>query len=146
VEAARPLELTRGATVTLTAKPAAGFVFAGWTGACTGKKAACSVTANTPLTIGAAFDRLALASTHKPKVAKVHGRYRVTVGYHSLYAGTLKLVAKRSSKVVGTRSGKIKAGTHAVVMTMPGKGRYVLTLTVKSKAGTHAIRWRVTIK
>ena len=136
------IQATHGQAMTLTAKAAAGFVFTGWTGACSGKKATCQVTVNTPLTIGATFERSALASTHAPAVSK----NRVTLSYRSLYAGTMKLVATRSGKTVGIRTGKVTVGTHKVVMTMPGKGRYVITLTVKSKAGTHAIRWRVTIK
>lgn len=136
------VQATHGQAMTLTAKAAPGYVFTGWTGACSGKKATCQVTVNTPLTIGAVFERPALASTHTPTVAG----NRVTLSYRSLFAGTMKLVATRSGKTVGLRTGKVTVGTHKVVMTMPGKGRYVVTLTVKSKAGAHSIRWRVTIK
>jgi uncharacterized repeat protein (TIGR02543 family) len=136
------VQATHGQAMTLTAKAAVGYVFAGWTGACSGKKATCEVTVNTPLTIGAAFERPALASTRAPKVVKDH----VTFSYRSLYSGTMKLVATMSGKAVGSRSAKVKVGAHTIAMNLPGKGRYVVTLTVKSKAGSHSIRWRVTIK
>jgi hypothetical protein len=36
-------EFTQKAKITLIARPAAGSVFKGWSGACTGKKTSCSV-------------------------------------------------------------------------------------------------------
>jgi hypothetical protein len=44
-----------GVTVTLTAAPAAGQSFAGWTGACSGSAPSCTVTMNGPKTVSAAF-------------------------------------------------------------------------------------------
>jgi M6 family metalloprotease-like protein len=46
---------TRGTPVTLTAEPAAGRVFAGWTGACTGT-GPCSITMDGPRAVGAGFE------------------------------------------------------------------------------------------
>lgn len=140
------LELTRGESVTLTAKPAKGSVLFGWTGACSGRKPTCKLTVNAPTTVGVAFVRPALASTHVPRVRKVGSRYRLTLYYHSLAAGTLRATAKRSGTTVAARSAKAKAGTHTLALTLPGKGRYVVTLSVRSTTGTHAIRWRLTIE
>lgn len=140
------LQLTRGQSVTLTAKAAKGSVLSGWTGACTGKKTTCELNVSGPLTVGVTFARPALASTHAPRVKKAGSRYHVTLYYRSIAAGTLKATATRSGKTVATRRAKAKAGSHTLALTVPGKGRYVVTLSVKSTAGTHAIRWRVTVK
>ena len=44
--------------VTLTATPAAGQSFAGWSGACTGAASSCAVTLNQARTVGARFDTI----------------------------------------------------------------------------------------
>lgn len=44
-----------GSTVQLTATPDAGQAFAGWTGACSGKAATCTVTMSGPLSVRASF-------------------------------------------------------------------------------------------
>ena len=45
----------RGSTVTLTAAPASGAIFLGWTGACSGTSPTCLVTMSTDRAVGAAF-------------------------------------------------------------------------------------------
>jgi len=45
----------RGSTVTLTAAPASGAIFLGWTGACSGSSRTCLVTMSTDREVGAAF-------------------------------------------------------------------------------------------
>ncbi|HEY3570968.1 MAG TPA: hypothetical protein VGP73_23760, partial [Thermoanaerobaculia bacterium] len=44
-----------GTAVTLTASPASGSVFTGWTGACSGTQATCNITVNGPVEVGAGF-------------------------------------------------------------------------------------------
>jgi hypothetical protein len=45
----------KGTTVTLTAGPASGNVFTGWTGACSGTQLTCTVTVSGPVQVGAGF-------------------------------------------------------------------------------------------
>jgi hypothetical protein len=47
-----------GTAVTLTAKAGSGSVFLGWTGACSGTQATCTVAANGPVEVGARFGTL----------------------------------------------------------------------------------------
>jgi len=50
------VQVTQGATITLEATPAAGFVFAGWTG-CTAAGATCTVTVDAATTVTATFSQ-----------------------------------------------------------------------------------------
>jgi hypothetical protein len=64
-----------GTAVTLTARPAAGSVFAGWTGACAGQTGAtCTVTMNEDLAAGATF-----AVITYPLTVRTYGTGRGTV-------------------------------------------------------------------
>jgi hypothetical protein len=45
----------KGTAVTLTASPASGSIFTGWTGACSGTQATCTITVNGPVQVGAGF-------------------------------------------------------------------------------------------
>ncbi|WP_239797185.1 InlB B-repeat-containing protein [Candidatus Nitrotoga arctica] len=54
---------TRGTNVTLTATPASGFIFSGWSGACSGTSATCSVAMNTPQSVTATFSPVATPGT-----------------------------------------------------------------------------------
>jgi uncharacterized repeat protein (TIGR02543 family) len=45
-------------SIILTAKPDAGYVFTGWTGACTGTQTTCTVTMDSNKTVGATYGRL----------------------------------------------------------------------------------------
>lgn len=50
-------DFAQGSTVTLSAVPLSGYVFAGWTGACSGM-GACSFSLNSPATVAASFGAL----------------------------------------------------------------------------------------
>jgi uncharacterized repeat protein (TIGR02543 family) len=60
--------VTSGTTISLTAAPATGFTFTGWSGACTGT-GACSVVVNAAKTATATFT--AVAPTHSLTISKV---------------------------------------------------------------------------
>jgi uncharacterized repeat protein (TIGR02543 family) len=57
-----------GSSVTLTATPAAGFVFSGWQGACTGT-GSCQVTMTAPMTVTAQFAAIGESRRFAPKRA-----------------------------------------------------------------------------
>lgn len=52
-----------GANVTLTATPASGSIFSGWSGACSGTNATCSVAMNKPQSVTATFSTIAAPGT-----------------------------------------------------------------------------------
>ena len=75
------VDLANGTTATLTATPAAGSVFAGWSGACTGT-GSCSLTLSAAVTVSAAFrDVQAPRATALPSSGRRGGlarlRYRL---------------------------------------------------------------------
>jgi uncharacterized repeat protein (TIGR02543 family) len=131
-----------GEAVTLSAKAAPGFVFAGWTGACSGKKTTCNVTLTSSATVGATFTGLVLAPRAKPKVTKTAHGYRVTLSFLAHEAGTATLGVTLSRKILPGAIVKVKPGNRKVIVTEAKTGRYVFTLTL----GTHSIRWRVTVR
>src|SRR5579864_100656 len=130
-----------GRKVTLTAKPAAGYVLSAWKDACTETKSTCDVTMSTAQTVSATFAQLVLAPLEAPAVAKTPGGWRVTLIFHTREAGTVIVTEKLGSKTVGTHTAGVKAGTRKVSLTVVQKGRYLFTLTL----GKHAIRWGATI-
>jgi|GEM_PF-545268 len=54
---------THGANVTLIATPASGSIFSGWSGACSGTNANCSIAMNTPQSVTASFSTVAAPGT-----------------------------------------------------------------------------------
>ncbi|HYD53858.1 MAG TPA: cellulase family glycosylhydrolase [Gemmatimonadaceae bacterium] len=59
-----------GTTVTLTARPATGSTFAGWSGACTGTSATCTVSMTAARTVNAAFNGSGGGTTYALTVTK----------------------------------------------------------------------------
>ncbi|MGL4650480.1 MAG: InlB B-repeat-containing protein, partial [Caldilineaceae bacterium] len=57
-----------GEQVTVRAQPAVGFVFAGWTGACTGSAVSCQFAVDGPSAVTASFVRQALPVSAAPAV------------------------------------------------------------------------------
>lgn len=132
-----------GQTVTLTALPAAGYAFGGWTGACSGKKKTCAVSMAIAKTVGATFVRLVLVATHRPTVVKTSAGFRVTLHFAAAGRGTLRFVAKRTTRTVATRTTKVAAGKGTLTFTVARPGRYVVTLTLTGALGRHAIAWQI---
>jgi uncharacterized repeat protein (TIGR02543 family) len=138
-------EFAIGQTVTLTAAPAAGYAFAGWSGACAGKKKSCTVSMTAAKTVDATFVRPVLVATARPTVVKTAAGFRVTLHFATTERGSLKLVAKRATRRVATRTAKITPGKRKLAFTVARAGRYAVTLTLTDATGRHTVAWRITV-
>jgi uncharacterized repeat protein (TIGR02543 family) len=135
-------EYGQGARATLVASaPAKGFVFAGWTGACTGKKTTCDVTMSAAEAVTAKFVHV-FASTKRPTV-KGH---RVTLSFSAGESGKLTIVETRAGKKLAVRHIRVKAAAGKAVFTVARSGRYVFTATLVSHSGKHAVHWAVRVQ
>ena len=101
------------ATITLTAKPAAGSTFTGWTGACSGK-GACAVTMSNARAVGATFA----------------GPVKVTVGKQH--------ITKGDGTITSTPSG-IDCGNTCIASYAPGTS---IVLTAKPVPGSTFTGWK----
>ena len=103
----------KGTAVTLTANPASGTVFAGWSGACAGTSPTCTVTVDGPVQVGAAF----------------LGQY------------TLSLSRSNSGTVTGAPSGndrRLDCGSNCSAKFTEGT---TVTLTATPAAGKQFLNW-----
>jgi hypothetical protein len=98
-----------GTALTLQAKASSGSSFAGWTGACVGKKT-CKLTVDQPL---AATAKFTLANCVVPKITgKTLAAARRTLKTHSCRAGKIGHVFSTRVKKGRVAQQKPKAGTH----------------------------------
>lgn len=135
-------QYTDGTKVTLTAKAAAGWAFSGWKGACAGTKATCTVSMVSALSTSATFTPLPLVLTHKPRVTKISGGYRLTIYYNARVSGTLKVLAVRGSTKVA-HSKHVAKGSGKLLVTLKRDGTYHVTLSLTAKHKTTKIRFVV---
>jgi uncharacterized repeat protein (TIGR02543 family) len=104
-----------GASAALTARPAAGQSFLGWSGACTGKKTTCAVKLTTAQSATATFSNslvktATLRSLGRPIVAKTSTGYRVTLRFVSTKGGTARVRGIRAGRAVATVAARVAAG------------------------------------
>jgi hypothetical protein len=115
-----------GTVVTLTAKPASGSVFTGWTGACAGANTTCTVTVNGHVDVGAVF---ALA----PTGGGGGGGGTTTASF------TLSIGRSGKGSVTSAPAG-IGCGTGGNCSSKFASGT-VVTLTAIPDAGFHFVNW-----
>jgi uncharacterized repeat protein (TIGR02543 family) len=104
-----------GATARLTARPAAGQAFLGWTGACSGKRTTCTVKLSEALAATATFTNrtprtTTLTSLGAPIVRKTTSGYRVTLRFQTTVGGTARVRAVRAGRMVTSVAAKVAAG------------------------------------
>jgi hypothetical protein len=116
----------QGTAVTLTATPAAGSRFAGWSGACTGT-GACAITTNANTTVTATFSLIpkpCVVPKVKGKTLKLAKR---SIRTHACTVGTIKHATSRTVKKNRVISQKPKPGKRlkhgAKVNLVVSKGR-----------------------
>lgn len=132
-----------GTALSLKATPARGYAFAGWTGACTGKKTTCVLLPHASVSVSATFRALPIAAgAKKPTAAKLRTGYRVTISFLVGEAGRLTVTTKPN---VAHLTKTVKVGANLARLTVKKRGRYVFTLSLRSKSGTHALRYTIKI-
>lgn len=107
---------TSGTSVTLTAAPAAGSTFAGWSGACTGTAKTCTVSVIAAVAATARFVPAA-ASTADPfrvKGGKIRTRVSVTGAGRVTFTGTLGRARRSTVVCTMTRTFKQRASAWMV--------------------------------
>jgi uncharacterized repeat protein (TIGR02543 family) len=106
---------SRPAGTTVTAKPAPGQSFLGWSGACKGTTVTCRVPLTTAQTVTATFtNRIAhtatLTSVGQPIVRKTSTGFNVTLRFATTRGGTAHVRALRAGRTVTSVSAKVAAG------------------------------------
>jgi List-Bact-rpt repeat protein len=112
-----------GAAETLTAAAASGTVFTGWTGACSGNPASCSVVVDQSLTVGATFAQLFTLSIGRSNPGTVTGSPTGT---------------DRAIDCGSTCSAKFANGTVVTLTAVPPVGKTFVSWT-GSGAGACAL-------
>jgi len=111
---------TSGASTTLVAQAASGYVFAGWSGACTGTSPSCTLMVNEHLTVGAAFapasDSTAAASTAGATSSTTVKPVTLSIGISN--KGTV-MSADGSLVCPGTCSAKFAPGSTVTLSASP---------------------------
>ena len=118
-----------GTQVTLTAKAASGSTFAGWTGACVGAQATCTVAANGDTEVGATFTAAAAGGG---------GGGGGGGGSSTTPAGFQLKVSTSNPGVVTSNVGGINCGSACSATVASGT---VITLTATPPAGKTFASW-----
>ena len=138
-----------GTDVALSATAAAGSLFTGWTGACTG--ASCTISVSGEAVARAGFDRCASLDFRGfvPKVLR--GPRRVRVALVLTGPARVRVVLLRGRATVRQlRTGRLAAGTRALQLRIPRgakAGRHTIRVTITDACGGTKARTRpVTIR
>lgn len=145
-KAACSAKVKQGSTVGLTATPAPGATFAGWSGACTGTAPTCTLEMSAAKSASAAFRggrspagaSGGLRSRGAPIVRRTANGYEVTLRYTSSRSGKARILALRAGRVESALGFTAAAG-RAIAGPIPvAKSGYY---TFELHLGTSTLRW-----
>ncbi|MGZ4461255.1 MAG: InlB B-repeat-containing protein [Gaiellaceae bacterium] len=135
-------KLKANQTIVIKAVAASGSRFAGWSGACTGAKAACTLTLSTGKDVTAKFVPAAPAGLQRigsPLVKRsAAGGFKVTLHFSTARAGTARLTAFRAGRAVVVLPLRVAAGPVTIgpfAVRRPGFYTFEVSL------GAQSIRW-----
>lgn len=127
-----------GTSVTLSAQPATGAIFLGWSGACTGS-GACTVTMSTNRSVTATFggaDLVVSAVSNPPAAALPGGRFAATDTTANVGGGSAASTRTRYYLSLGTSPGSgdvLLSGSRSVSSLAPGaQATGAITVTIPS--------------
>jgi hypothetical protein len=115
-----------GARVTLAARPSAGQSFLGWSGACSGRKATCTLTLSTAQTVTANFSangpsggggggtNATLTAIGKPLVRKTTTGYNVTLRFRTTVGGVATVRGLRAGRTLVGLSLRVSPGRATI--------------------------------
>ncbi len=139
----------RGATVGLTATPAAGATFSGWSGACSGTTPTCTVQANEATQVSATFrggaattpatGSAALRSGGAPVVKRLPTGFQVTLRFKTGRGGSARVLALRAGRVETALAFPAPSGAGTIgpfPVARPGLYTFELHL------GARVLTWR----
>jgi hypothetical protein len=111
-----------GTQLTLTAKAKSGSHFTGWNGLGCAAAPVCRAAINADATVGARFDRCALAVVPRLQVL-ANGAKQVAVRLGLVGGARINVAVYRHSRLLGSRSRRAPAGTSAFRLAIQGGTR-----------------------
>jgi hypothetical protein len=135
-----------GATVGLTASPAARARFTGWGGACSGAAPTCTVTMSADKNVTAGFRGgsappaagRVLKSRGAPTVRRLAAGFDVTLRFSTTQAGHAHIRALRAGRLEAALSFSVAPGKATIgPFPLADPGYYAFELTL----GSHALHW-----
>lgn len=111
-----------GASATLTARPAAGQSFLGWSGACSGARSTCTVKLTAAQTVSANFSSktiggggtATLSAIGTPLVRKTSTGWNVTLRFRTTVSGVATVRGLRAGRSAAALSLRVAAGTATI--------------------------------
>ncbi len=136
-------QYTLGQSITLTAVPASGWTFSGWSGDCSGT-GACSLTMSSARTATATFSNggFSVRSLGSPLKRTTGSTCTATLRFHNTEAASARLNVVRNRGSSETILFSTPAGNNSFGVAGLSQGVYTFELTLTNAAGSSStLRW-----